>query len=440
MIHPTPATAALPLLSFTSLEAFMKLSSFGSKFTGESGILSLMDDLGNALADGEEMIMMGGGNPSHIPEIQALFHQRLQRILDNPKEFQHLIGVYDPPQGEVEFLDNLARLLKRELGWNISSRNIALSNGSQSGFFMLFNMFAGDFDDGSHKKIQLPLAPEYIGYADAGLSRDFFSAAHPQFDFIDDHTFKYRVDFNELQITEETGAICVSRPTNPTGNVITDEELAKLDQLARQHAIPLIIDGAYGTPFPNLIFTEATPLWNENTIVCMSLSKLGLPAARTGITIAREEIIQAISGINAIINLSTGSFGAMLTQDMVRSGEIIRISEQLVRPYYQDKAQLAVAWVRKALAGTPYYLHKPEGAMFLWLWFKDLPISSLELYERLKRRGVLVVSGHYFFPGIPDEWQHKQECIRLTYSQDEALVNRGITLIGEEVRRAYEAG
>jgi len=34
--------------------------------------------------------------------------------------------------------------------------------------------------------------------------------------------------------------------------------------------------------------------------------------------------------------------------------------------------------------------------MFLWLWFPDLPISSLELYKRLKARGVLVVSGHYF--------------------------------------------
>ncbi|MDI5434805.1 hypothetical protein MJM45_29760, partial [Salmonella enterica subsp. enterica serovar Kentucky] len=37
--------------------------------------------------------------------------------------------------------------------------------------------------------------------------------------------FKYHVDFEHLHIGEETGMICVSRPTNPTGNVITDEEL-----------------------------------------------------------------------------------------------------------------------------------------------------------------------------------------------------------------------
>ena len=419
----------------------MKLSSFGNKFTSESGILSLMDDLGNALAGDQDMIMMGGGNPGHIPEVETIFKQRLERITESPKEFRHLIGVYDPPQGEVEFLENLAKLLNKEFNWNISSRNIALSNGSQSGFFMLFNMFAGKFDDGSHKQIQLPLAPEYIGYADAGLSRDFFTAGHPQIDLLDEHSFKYRVDFSDISITENTGAICVSRPTNPTGNVITDEELHKLDQLAKQHQIPLLIDSAYGTPFPNLIFTEANPLWNDNCIVSMSLSKLGLPAARTGIIIANEEVINALSSINAIVNLSTGSFGAVLTQDLVRSGDIIKISRDLIRPYYQQKAHQTVEWFEQAMGDNiPYFIHKPEGAMFLWLWFKDLPITSLELYERLKNRGVLVVSGHYFFPGIEEDWRHKQECIRVTYSQSEDKVRTGVQIIAEEVRNAYLHG
>ncbi|MEH6625127.1 MAG: valine--pyruvate transaminase [Motiliproteus sp.] len=418
----------------------MKLSSFGKKFTSESGILSLMDDLGNALAGDQDMIMMGGGNPGHIPEVDAIFKQRLQRVIDDPKAFRHLIGVYDPPQGEVGFLEDLARLLNKEFGWNISSRNIALSNGSQSGFFMLFNMFAGQFDDGSHKKIQLPIVPEYIGYADAGLSRDFFTAGHPQIELLGDHLFKYRVDFKDIQITDETGAICVSRPTNPTGNVITDEELNKLDQLAQAHQIPLMIDSAYGTPFPNLIFTEATPLWNNNCIVSMSLSKLGLPAVRTGIIIANEEVISALAGINAIINLSTGSFGAVLTQELVKSGDIIKISKEIVKPFYHRKAQQAVSWCQQTMGELPYYIHKPEGAMFLWLWFKDMPISSLELYQRLKDRGVLVVSGHYFFPGISTDWQHQKECIRVTYSQDEDKVKAGIEIIAQEVRRAYSAG
>jgi valine--pyruvate aminotransferase len=73
----------------------------------------------------------------------------------------------------------------------------------------------------------------------------------------------------------------------------------------------------------------------------------------------------------------------------------------------------------------------------LWLWFPDLPITSAELYARLKQRGVLVVSGHYFFPGLQAEWRHRQECIRVTYSQDPDVVRKGLRIIAEEVKKAY---
>ena len=417
----------------------MELSSFGKKFTSESGILKLMDDLGNALAGDRDMIMMGGGNPGHVPEIENAFRKRMETILADPSLFRRLTGIYDPPQGEVEFISVLAKMLKKEFGWDLSEKNIALTNGSQSSFFLLFNMFAGKMDDGSEKKFLLPLAPEYIGYADTGLTEDFFVSNKPKIDFLENRIFKYRVDFETLKITDEIGGICVSRPTNPTGNVITDQEVEQLAELAQEHNIPFILDSAYGTPFPDIIFTQAKPFWNKNMIVCMSLSKLGLPAARTGIVIASEEIIKDLSGINAIMNLAPGSFGAMMAMEMVQDSSITKLSKEVVRPYYHKKAKTAVELFHKALEGTDYYIHKPEGAIFLWLWFKDMKITSFELYERLKKRGVIVVPGNYFFPGISDEtWRHRNECIRVTYSQEPEMVEKGIKIIGEEVKKAYE--
>ena len=61
------------------------------------------------------------------------------------------------------------------------------------------------------------------------------------------------MDFDALESLPELkagkiGAICCSRPTNPTGNVLTDGEMARLDTLAQEHGIPLIIDNAYGIP------------------------------------------------------------------------------------------------------------------------------------------------------------------------------------------------
>lgn len=397
-----------------------------------------MDDLGTALAaGGDDMIMMGGGNPGHVPGFQDIIQKRLLKLAADKESFKKLIGVYDPPQGDLDFVDVLADLLRREYGWDVDRENIALTNGSQAGFFLLFNLFAGDYENGEKKKIRLPLAPEYIGYADLGACDSFFVANRPQIKLLDDNLFKYHVDFDNIHIGEETGAICVSRPTNPTGNVLTDEEIAELDILARKNEIPLILDNAYGVPFPGIIYTEAKPIWNENIVVCLSLSKLGLPAARTGIIVARKEIIKAVSGMNAIMNLATGSFGSMLAQELVETGEVLNISQNVIRPFYEEKMKKAIALFHKELAGTPYKIHSPEGAMFLWLWFKDMPVSSHELYQRLKERNVLVVSGHFFFPGLDEPWQHEKECIRVTYSQDEKKVAKGIQIIAEEVKKAY---
>src|SRR5690606_13962675 len=98
--------------------------------------------------------------------------------------------------------------------------NIALANGSQSAFFVLFNLFAGDYGDGNFKQIQLPLTPEYLGYSELGLSADLFTSLAPEIELLGDTLFKYHVDFRHLNITARTGALCLSRPTNPTGNVI----------------------------------------------------------------------------------------------------------------------------------------------------------------------------------------------------------------------------
>ena len=417
----------------------MNLSAFGKKFGGDAGITTLMDDISSALSSGRDTIMMGGGNPANIPEIEAIMRQRLKSLANDPASARQLLGSYDPPQGNSQLIDALAHLFSKKLGWPITRHNIALTNGSQSAFFMLFNMLAGEFEDGTHKQIQLPMAPEYIGYADAGIAGDLFTAAHPTIDQLELRQFKYRVQFDHLNVGSSTGAICVSRPTNPTGNVITDEEVEQLDALAQANKVPLIIDGAYGLPFPGLIYTPATPFWNDNTIVCLSLSKFGLPGVRTGIVIANEETIQTLAGMNAIINLASGSFGAALTTDLIKSGEIIDLSQKVIRPAYE--AQLVFA--QKTLHGLmdpaiPYLMHKPEGTMFLWLWFKGMPISSQTLYERLKNRGVIVVSGHHFFVGITDDWQHQHECIRINYAaQNPQLIAQGMGIIAEEVRRAY---
>lgn len=417
----------------------MNFSKFGEKLTAKTGILELMEDLGNATNQPGTVYMLGGGNPAHIPRVEKILREQMEELMKEQGKFEHIIGDYDIPQGKQSFLETLAEFLREKYGWPITSENIAVTVGSQNGFFYLFNMLAGEFADGSRKKILLPLCPEYIGYADQGLTCDFFVSFRPSIKELGKHTFKYHIDFDSLKVSSDIAALCVSRPTNPTGNVVTDEEIRKLSELAKKHRIPFIIDNAYGEPFPNILFTPVKLIWDEHIILAMSLSKFGMPSLRTGIIIARKEIIAAISGINAIVALANTSLAQALATPLLKSGEITRISNEIIKPFYQEKSAYAQELVARYFDDSlPYYVHKSEGALFLWFWFKDFPITTKELYERLKKRRVIVVPGSYFFPGRDrDDWEHKHQCIRVNFARPREEFEAGIKIIAEEVKRGY---
>lgn len=415
-----------------------QLSRFGSRLGTRTGILQLMDDLGQAMSGEGVKYMLGGGNPAAVPGMQSIWRERMRELLEEPDLFDAMLANYDVPQGRPSFIDAVAHFFRSKYGWPIDRRNIAVLNGSQSALFAVLNMLGGTMPDGRKKKIVLPLMPEYIGYADQGIEDGLFRSFRPSIENSGPHAFKYHIDFGSFVLDEDVGAVLISRPTNPTGNVLTDDEVSRLSDLAKARDIPLIIDNAYGAPFPNIIFSEILPRWEEHIILSFSLSKLGLPGTRTGIVVAEPGIISTLAAMNAVVSLANTNIGQELVAPLVSSGVLAESCRRFITPFYMEKRALASAWVSEFFPDEiPYSVHACEGALFFWLWCRDLPITSRELYERLKNRGVLVVPGSYFFFGLSDPWAHSEECIRINYSQPETVVREGLRIIGEELKRAY---
>lgn len=420
-------------------------SDFGEKLTGRSGILQLMDDLGRPLPEGVTPYRLGGGNPAQVPEVIALYRSAMENIMAEDKGFENLISLYDAPQGRVQFIETFAKFLSSKYGWKVGPENIAITNGSQSAFFYLFNLFSGTFTskvDGSKKikKILFPLVPEYIGYADQCIEPDVLISVPAKCEYFDDRTFKYHIDFDLLETLlssrDDIGAMCVSRPTNPSGNVLTNKEIKSLSGLAKKYNIPLFVDNAYGLPFPNIVFTEdATPYWDESIVFSMSLSKIGLPSLRTGIIVAEPKIAQALANLNAIAALATGSVGQALAEKAIASGEILKVAETAVKPFYEKRSRQAIEWIHEFFDGSDYWIHRSEGSIFLWLYLRDLKISTKELYEKLKEQGVITVPGEHFFFGVDDPREnchgHYDKCLRLNYSGPQDEVREGLKLLAK---------
>ena len=417
----------------------MRLSDFGNRLTLDAGILQLMDDLGRAMAGGKTKAMFGGGNPAQIPAVAEYYERELLRITQDPLKVRALLGNYDTPQGNQEFIETFVGYINRLYGWGITTDNVAITPGSQTGFFMLFNMLAG-VRGGRKRKILLPIVPEYIGYSDQLIEPDSFVSVRPKINKIGEHEFKYKIDFDNLVVDESVAGIALSRPTNPTGNTVTNSEIKRLAGLAKSAGVPLIIDNAYGLPFPGVISSSAKVYFDDNTVLSFSLSKLGLPSARVGIFVGPPDLMRALSSATAIVSLASPSYGQYITRELFASDKVNELSRKYIQPFYRKRAAVARQKIVSQLPDDlPWRLHKYEGSYFFWLWLDGAKKSSLQIYDYLKKRGVVVVPGEYFFPGQEaGDWAHMKQCLRLNYSRPDEELDVGTGLLSEAVAWAYK--
>ena len=410
---------------------------------GPGPVARLMNDIAEALSSGRRIHMFGGGNPGRIAAVGERFTREFLHFAEND-DFTALLGNYSSPQGESRVCEALCSIMKQQYGWPIEPANVALTNGSQSLYYGLLKLLSGDGGPGPVRPILFPKVPEYIGYLEV-IGKGAQLAAQPKIELIGDQLFKYHIDFAALEVAAdscETGisAVCVSSPGNPVGDVLPLEDMRRLDDFARSRGVPLIIDNAYGAPFPSLIYDDAPtePYYSDNSILTMSLSKVGAAGLRTGFIIAGAETIRRIAEYNAVQCLAPNSMALPLA-GLISSGGLSELAVKEIRPFYQRRRDLCSELLQQEFAGYPVRWHKPEGAFFMWIWFQQLPMAATELYQLLKKRGVIIIPGGHFQPGSPGaEPQHCNQCIRLSYStSSESEIREGIAVLAEEVRRLY---
>lgn len=417
------------------------LTKIGAQMSNLTGVRAIMKDIIETLqaGAGQQFINLSAGNPLILPEVENLWRDCTAKLLAS-QEYGEVVCRYGSSQGYAPLVEALAKDFNQRYGLNLTERNILITPGSQSLYFYAANAFGGYTNSGNLKQIVLPLSPDYTGYGGVCLVPEALIAYKPTLD-IDAaaHKFKYRPDFSQLSITEHTGCVIFSRPCNPTGNVLTDDEVKKIAQLAAQFNVPVLIDSAYGPPFPALNFTQMTPMFGDNILHCMSLSKAGLPGERIGIAIGDEQLIQVLECFQTNACLHASRYGQAIAAYAIDSGELAEISQRVIRPFYQQKFTILENTLNERMPkDLPWFLHRGEGAIFAWLWLQDLPISDWELYQELKQVGVIVVPGSTFFPGLQEEWEHKHQCLRISLTgSDEELVS-GMQRLAKVTERVYQ--
>ncbi len=387
---------------------------------------------------GREFINLSAGNPLILPEVEQLWRDCTADLLAST-EYGEVVCRYGASQGYQPLIDAVVDDFNQRYGLQLTERNVLITPGSQSLYFYAANAFGGYTADRTLKKVVLPLSPDYTGYGGVALTPESLFAYKPALD-IDaaTHRFKYRPDFSQLEIAEDTGCVLFSRPCNPTGNVLTDDEVQKIAALAAPYDVPVLIDSAYAPPFPALNFTAMTPLFGDNILHCMSLSKAGLPGERIGIAIGDEQLIQVLECFQTNMCIHSPRYGQAIAARAIRSGALADIAANVIRPFYQAKVQIVEATLDQAMPDVPWFLHRGEGAIFTWLWLKNLPMTDWEFYQELKQVGVIAVPGSSFFPGLRDEWEHTRQCLRISLTGSVHELETAMKRLATVVERVYQ--
>lgn len=217
-----------------------------------------------------------------------------------------------------------------------------------------------------------------------------------------EYGFRMRAEDAERRITTRTRAILLTTPHNPTGAILSVEDIAALGRLAVEHDLWIISDEVY----EELVFDGSTfvsPLSNpdlaERVVAVSSISKShAAPGFRSGWCIGPPEFTAALLALSEVMLFGNQPFIADMTEQAVREGSLV--ADGMRARFAARAASLADRLQRE----TALAVHRPEAGMFAMVDVRATGMSGAAYAsDLLEKTGVAVMPGASFGATL-DSW------------------------------------
>lgn len=206
----------------------------------------------------------------------------------------------------------------------------------------------------------------------------------------------FQIDIERLKsaISNQTKAIIINTPNNPTGACLNKAALAGVAEIAKEHDLIVIADDVYGAfSYEEPFYPIATlPGMGERTITIGSFSKdYAMTGWRIGYVMAPEYLIKCIKDINEGVCFTAPSISQRAAIHALRNREAIQ--PLLIEEY---KKRVLYAYDRiKAIPNMSVL--PPQGSFYLFVNIKGTGLTSqLVCLKLLEEAHILVVPGNAF--------------------------------------------
>jgi aspartate/methionine/tyrosine aminotransferase len=361
--------------------------------------------------------------------------ERMQCLYENEVEYNLSESGVEPLslQEVLALSPDPDRILEQSLGYPQSNGTLALrehiasfyagaaaenvtvvNGGSEANFITLWTLLQPT------DRVAFML-PNYLqGW---GLGRHFGAGTDVFHLGLDQEKGRWALDTDELDraVTGDTKVVLVTNPNNPTGAVLTEEEMDVIVSAARRAKAWLVADEIYrGAELDS----HTTPtFWGryDKTVITSGLSKaFGLPGLRIGWMLAPPKLIEQLWIHHDYITLTPGMLSERLAtiateptnreKILQRTRELLNKNLPILEDWIEDQEDLLKDYVRPQAGAIAYFAYKA-------------PIRSSALVERLRtEHSVLIVPGEHFGMG---------KYLRVGYGSDPDYALKGLARLEE---------
>lgn len=362
----------------------------------------------NMVAEYDDVISLSIGQPDFLTPEHV--KQAAKKAIDeNNTNYTHNAGLIDLRNAAANFLQK-----KYDLTYNPNTEIIVTTGASEA----IDITFRTILEEGA--EVILP-GPVYPGYEPVIKQ----CGAIPILVDTRENGFKLTADLIKQHVTDKTRCVVLPYPSNPTGCVLTKEELQEIAVLLKDLDVFILSDEIYselvfnGSHTSIASFEEVT----NKSIVINGLSKShSMTGWRVGLLAAPEWITKHILKVHQYNVTCTSSISQYAALEALTNGlndpEIMK-HEYLKRMHY----------VHRRLSFMGLEAIEPSGAFYIFPSIKKFGMSSFDFALRLvKEAGVAVVPGDAFS-------EYGEGYVRISFAYSMETLEKGLDRIEEFVKK-----
>ena len=326
--------------------------------------------------EGQPVIELTIGEPD-VPPDPALLSEAVRAM--HAGRYRYSNG-----RGEPSVVDAIVRKYQKRRA-DVTAENVLCFPGTQTA---LFAVMLGLVEAGDAVLVGDPLYATYEGVIRATGAAQVAVPLRPE------NGFHMKAADLEAAITPQCRALLLNTPHNPTGAVLTAQEIAELGAVCRRHDLWIVCDEVY----EQLVFGAAfaspfdDPALAERTIVVSSISKShAAPGFRSGWTVGPTDFCTRLLAVSETMLFGGQPFIADMTAYALDNPIATAAS---MRETYKARAARFAAALARAPGLTPL---PPEAGMFIVVDVSRTGMSGEDFaWALLREEGVAVMPGSSF--------------------------------------------